>query len=68
MTESVAVLDSREMDRRLLLKLHHRLLGTLPAEERAAESEQNRLALIFSLAPMALAFLYLTVLSVLLFR
>ncbi len=68
MTESVAVLDTREMDRRLLLKLHHRLLGTMPAEERAAESEHHRLALAASLAPMALAFLYLTVLSIVLFR
>ena len=68
MNESVAVLDTREMDRRLLLKLHHRLLGTMPAEERAAESEQHRIALVVSLAPMALAFLYLTVLSFLLFR
>ena len=68
MTESVSVLDSRELDRRLLLKLHHRLLNTTPQAERAAESENHLFALVFSLAPMALAFLYLTVLSFLLFR
>lgn len=68
MNESVTILDSREMDRRLLLKLHHRLLGTMPAEECAADSEAHRFALIFSLAPMALAFLYLTILSFFLFR
>lgn len=68
MNESVTVLDSRELDRRLLLKLHHRLLGSAPAEERAAEEGDRRLALVFSLAPMAFAFLYLTFLSFLLFR
>ena len=69
MREAVTVMKTGDADRRLLLKLQHRLLQTPPSAERAAEqAEDRRLSLIFALAPMTLAFFYLIVLSVLLFR
>ena len=69
MSEAFTVLETRDADRRLLLKLQHRLLQTPPSAEHSAEqAEDRRLSLIFALAPMTLAFFYLIVLSVLLFR
>ena len=68
MNETVTVLNQSDADRRLLLKLHHRLLGTPPAAACADVPEHRALALVASLAPMAFAFLYLMVLSVILFR
>ncbi len=69
MSQAVTVLETREADRRLLLKLQHRLLRTPPpAEEPVFEAEDRLPALIFSIAPMTLAFFYLIVLSFFLFR
>ena len=69
MREAVTVLKTGDADRRLLLKLQHRLLQTPPAEEYAAPQQEERvLSMVFALAPMSLAFLYLIVLSFFLFR
>ena len=69
MSEAFTVLQTGDADRRLLLKLQHRLLRTPPpAEEPVFETEDRLPALIFSLAPMTLAFFYLIVLSFFLFR
>lgn len=69
MAEAFTVLETRDADRRLLLKLQHRLLRTLPpAEETVPEGDDRLPALIFALAPMTLAFFYLIVLSFFLFR
>lgn len=69
MREAVTVLKTGDADRRLLLKLQHRLLQTPPAEEYAAPQQEDRvLSMVFALAPMSLAFLYLIVLSFFLFR
>ena len=69
MSEPFTVLETSQADRRLLLKLQHRLLGTPPAPEPPeVQAENRRLSLLFALAPMAFAFLYLTVISVILFR
>lgn len=69
MREAVTVMKTGDADRRLLLKLQHRLLQTPPAEEYAAPQQEERvLSMVFALAPMSLAFLYLIVLSFFLFR
>lgn len=69
MREAVTVLKTGDADRRLLLKLQHRLLQTPPAEEYAAPQQEDRvLSMVFALAPMSLAFLYLIVLSFFLLR
>lgn len=69
MREAVTVMKTGDADRRLLLKLQHRLLQTPPAEEYAAPQQEDRvLSMVFALAPMSLAFLYLIVLSFFLFR
>lgn len=69
MTEAVTVLKTGEADRRLLLKLQHRLLMTPSVRETAPpRSDDRALAMFFALAPMTLAFFYLIVLSVFLFR
>ena len=69
MREAVTVMKTGYADRRLLLKLQHRLLQTPPAEEYAAPQQEDRvLSMVFALAPMSLAFLYLIVLSFFLFR
>lgn len=68
MTEPFTVLETTPADRRLLLKLQHRLLGAAAQPDAEAAPEDRRLALIFALAPMAFAFLYLSVLSFFLFR
>ena len=70
MSDSVTVLNQNEADRRLLLKLQHRLLRTADAPEtRTAETEDDRmLALAFALAPMGLAFLYLILFSIFVLR
>ena len=69
MSEAYTVLKTGDADRRLLLKLQHRLLQTLPAAENvAAGTEESVTSLVFALAPMTLAFLYLIVLSFILFR
>ncbi len=70
MSESVMVLNQNESDRRLLLKLQHRLLRTASnPETQIAETEDDRLmALAFCLAPMGLAFLYLILFSIFVLR
>lgn len=70
MTDSVSILHMPDADRRLLLKLQHRLLtAAQPQAEHTAQAEENRRAeLAVVLAPMAFAFLYLLVLSVIIFR
>ena len=69
MSEAYTVLKTGDADRRLLLKLQHRLLQTPPAAENvAAGTEESVTSLVFALAPMTLAFLYLIVLSFILFR
>lgn len=69
MSEAYTVLKTGDADRRLLLKLQHRLLQTPPPAEHAALQPDDRLtAMVFALAPMTLAFFYLIVLSLLLFR
>ena len=69
MSEAYTVLKTGDADRRLLLKLQHRLLQTPPAAEHAAAgTEENVTSMVFALAPMTLAFLYLIVLSFILFR
>ena len=69
MSEAYTVLKTGDADRRLLLKLQHRLLQTPPAAENvAAGTEESVTSLVFALAPITLAFLYLIVLSFILFR
>ena len=69
MREAVTVMKTGDADRRLLLKLQHRLLQSPPVEEYAAPHQEDRvLSMVFALAPMSLAFLYLIVLSFFLFR
>lgn len=70
MSESVTVLNQNEADRRLLLKLQHRLLRTAPVpEQQPLETEDDRmLALAFCFAPMGLAFLYLLLFSIFVLR
>lgn len=69
MREAVTVMKTGDADRRLLMKLQHRLLQTPPAEEYAAPQQEDRvLSMVFALAPMSFAFLYLIVLSFFLFR
>ncbi len=69
MSEAFTVLKTGDADRRLLLKLQHRLLQTPPAEEYTAPQQEDRLlSMVFALAPMTLAFLYLMILSFILFR
>ena len=69
MSEAYTVLQTGDADRRLLLKLQHRLLQTPPPVRQAPEQSEDRLtAMVFALAPMALAFFYLMILSFILFR
>ncbi len=68
MSEQVEILSTPEADRRLLLKLQQRLLTTPNPEFAPVTRADRRPELVLALAPMALAFLYLTVLTVLLFR
>lgn len=69
MSESVMVLNQNEVDRRLLLKLQHRLLRTAAEPEPLpAAQEERMLALAFCLAPMGLAFLYLILFSIFVLR
>ena len=70
MSEPVMVLNQNEADRRLLLKLQHRLLRTASAPETppAAQEDDRLLALAFCLAPMGLAFLYLILFSIFVLR
>lgn len=69
MSDSVSILKMEDADRRLLLKLQQRLLTTpQPFAQPAEHAESRRLELVFSLAPMVLAFLYLMVLTVFIFR
>ena len=69
MSEPFTVLKTGDADRRLLLKLQHRLLQTpSPAENASARSEDRLMAAVFALAPMTLAFFYLIILSFILFR
>ena len=67
MSEAVSILETREADRRLLMKLQHRLLGT-PPETQVQQPEDRTFALVMALAPMAFAFFYLMVLNFILFR
>lgn len=69
MSEVFTVLNTGDADRRLLLKLQHRLLQTPPSTEHSSARDEDRItALTFALAPMTLAFLYLIILSLILFR
>ena len=69
MSEAFRIMESSDADRRLLLKLQHRLLQTPPAQQDLPQQTEDRFpALIFALAPMTLAFFYLIVLSFLLYR
>ncbi len=69
MSEAFTVLKTGDADRRLLLKLQHRLLQTPPPAESAVPQGDDRLTtMVFALAPMTLAFLYLMILSFFLFR
>ena len=69
MSEAFTVMNTGDADRRLLLKLQHRLLQTSPAADNAMPQTEDRLtAMVFALAPMTLAFLYLMILSLILFR
>ena len=69
MSEAFTVLKTGDADRRLLLKLQHRLLQSPPVAESSVPQEDDRLtAMVFALAPMTLAFLYLMILSFFLFR
>ena len=69
MSEAFTVMKTGDADRRLLLKLQHRLLQTPPpAENAAVQNEERMTAMVFALAPMTLAFFYLIVLSFFLFR
>lgn len=69
MSEAYTVLKTGDADRRLLLKLQHRLLQSSPnVENEAPQPEDRTTAMVFALAPMTLAFLYLIVLSFILFR
>ncbi len=69
MSDAYTVLNTGDADRRLLLKLQHRLLQTPLSEDHTSSQDEDRImALAFGLAPMALAFLYLMILSFVLFR
>lgn len=69
MSEAFTVLNTGDADRRLLLKLQHRLLqNPLSAESAASQSEDRLISMVFALAPMTLAFFYLIILSFILFR
>ena len=70
MSDSVVVLQQSEADRRLLLKLQHRLLRTPPEPEAQTlvTEDDRRLMLLLSLAPMGLAFLYLIFFSIFVLR
>lgn len=70
MPEPVMVLNQNEADRRLLLKLQHRLLRTAsePETSPAVQEDDRLLALAFCLAPMGLAFLYLILFSIFVLR
>lgn len=69
MSEAYTVLQTGDADRRLLLKLQHRLLQTPPPVRHTPEQPKDRLTMmVFALAPMALAFFYLMILSFFLFR
>lgn len=69
MSEDFTVMKMGDADRRLMLKLQHRLLQTPPpAENTGVQNEDRMTAMVFALAPMALAFFYLIVLSFFLFR
>ncbi len=69
MSQAFTILESRDADRRLLLKLQHRVLQTPSPSESVPPQVEDRLpAIIFALAPMTLAFFYLIVLSFILFR
>ena len=50
MSEAVSILETREADRRLLMKLQHRLLGT-PPETQVQQPEDRTFALVMALAP-----------------
>lgn len=56
-------------DHRLFLKLYHRYLheAAEPVYETVAEPEDRKLTLFLALAPMVMAFLYLTLVSCFLF-
>ncbi len=68
MSESVTVLNHNDEDRRLLMKLQHRLLRTPVTESAPAEPDDQRLMLAFALAPMGMAFLYLILFSIFVLR
>lgn len=70
MSDPVLVLHQNEADRRLLLKLQHRLLRTAsePEPQTLVTEEDRRLMLLLSLAPMGLAFLYLILFSIFVLR
>ena len=68
MPESVTVIRQNDEDRRLLMKLQHRLLRTPAAESAPVAPEDQRLMLAFALAPMGLAFLYLILFSIFVLR
>ena len=68
MSEQVEILRTGEADRRLLMKLQQRLLTTAAPDPAPVTREDRRLEMAFALVPMALAFLYLTVLMFFLFR
>ena len=70
MSESVTVLSQNEADRRLLLKLQHRLLRTAsePETQSAVQEDDRLLALAFCLAPMGIAFFYLILFSIFVLR
>ena len=68
MREAVTVLKTGDADRRLLLKLQHRLLQTPPAKQAPEQPEDRVTMMVFALAPMAFAFFYLMMLSFFLFR
>ena len=68
MSEAFTVMKPGDADRRLLLKLQPRLLQTPPADHAMPQTEDRLTAMVFALAPMTLAFLYLMILSLILFR
>ena len=69
MSEAFRIMENSDADRRLLLKLQHRLLQTPPQSQDLPQQTDDRIpAMIFALAPMTLAFFYLIVLSFFLFR
>ena len=51
MSEAFRIMESSDADRRLLLKLQHRLLQTPPAQQDLPQQMEDRFpALIFALA------------------